>query len=110
MSAYTPGPWTVSDRGIWDISIVAGGTVCHVSNKGDWFPKDDRESISGRSQNRMLADARLIAAAPELLEALEIMVVGACAVGVPHVGERQVLQEAVNTARTAIAKATGVQP
>jgi len=43
----------------------------------------------------------------ELLEALEIMIIGACAVGVPHQGERKVLQDAVDHARAAIAKATG---
>lgn len=43
----------------------------------------------------------------ELLEALESMIIGACAVGVPHQGERKVLQDAVDHARAAIAKATG---
>ena len=69
MGNWTPGPWSVADNGIWDISVRAAGTVCHVNNKGDWFPKGD--SISGRSQNQMLADAHLIAAAPVLLEELQ---------------------------------------
>lgn len=73
MSAFngTPGPWGIVDRGIWDISIEADGTVAHVNNKGAWFPSNGGESISGRSHNTMLADARLIAAAPELLDALQ---------------------------------------
>lgn len=70
VSRFTPGPWKVVDRGMWDISVEAGGTVCHVNNKGEWFSSKGGESISGRSQNRMLADARLISAAPELLAEL----------------------------------------
>jgi hypothetical protein len=42
----------------------------------------------------------------DLLNALECLLIGACAVGVPHAGERAVLQEAVDIARAAIAKAT----
>jgi len=38
-----------------------------------------------------------------LREALECMVIGACAVAVPHNGERAVLQDAVNIARVALA-------
>ncbi|KNE28185.1 hypothetical protein AFM18_08460 [Achromobacter spanius] len=48
-------------------------------------------------------------AAPDLLEALEIMLIGACAVGVPHAGERKVLQDAVDHARATINKAKGEQ-
>ncbi len=66
---HTPGEWTVKDNGIWDITIEAGGTICHINNRGDWFPKNEGED--GRSHNQMLADARLIAAAPEMLECLK---------------------------------------
>ena len=38
-----------------------------------------------------------------LREALECMIIGACAVAVPHNGERAVLQDAVNIARAALA-------
>ena len=38
-----------------------------------------------------------------LVEALECMIIGACAVAVPHNGERAVLQDAVNIARAALA-------
>jgi hypothetical protein len=69
MSKHTPGPWAVVDNGIWDVSVVAEATICHINNKGEWFPKDGTQM--GRSQNKMLADARLIAAAPDLLEACQ---------------------------------------
>ena len=45
---------------------------------------------------------RLTAERDALLNALETMLIGACAVGVPHAGERQVLQEAVDSARAVI--------
>jgi len=38
-----------------------------------------------------------------LREALECLLVGACAVGVPHKAEKQVLQDAVDIARAALA-------
>ena len=40
-----------------------------------------------------------------LLAALKDLLVGACAVGVPHAGERAVLEETVRLARAAIAQA-----
>lgn len=59
--------WSVKDNGIWDISITDenGGTICHVNNKGDWFP-NGKGDVSGRSHNEMISDAKLIAAAPEM--------------------------------------------
>lgn len=39
----------------------------------------------------------------ELVDALECMIIGACAVAVPHNGERAALQDAVNIARAALA-------
>lgn len=45
---------------------------------------------------------RLRAERDALLNALETMLIGACAVGVPHAGERQVLQECVDAARDVI--------
>lgn len=102
MSGHTPGPWSVADNGIWDISVRAAGTVCHVNNKGDWFPKGD--SISGRSQNQMLADAHLIATAPVLLEALRNIVASLA----EHDDEGMIEHaEQMIAARAAIAAATG---
>jgi hypothetical protein len=73
MSKFTNGDWEVKQNGFWDISVISnGGTVCHVSNKGDWFPKG--EGTIGRSFNRMLADASLISAAPYLFDALQEIV------------------------------------
>ena len=43
----------------------------------------------------------------ELVEALEMMIIGSCACGIPHAGERAVLEKAVIHARTVLAKARG---
>jgi hypothetical protein len=112
LQVCTPAPWTVVDNGIWDISIKAGGTVCHINSKGDWFPSG-KDTLVGRSQNKMLRDAKLIALAPtiaaelikeralnaKLLEALK---------GVVKVADRATIE--FYAAHAAIAKAEGVQP
>jgi len=100
MSAYTPAPWTVVDNGFWDISIKAGGTVCHINSKGDWFPTS-KDTLAGRSQNKMLTDARLIAAAPELLEACKTTLIALEMLGMAGSVVFRKVEEA-------IAKATGI--
>ena len=49
----------------------------------------------------------LLAAARDMYEALECMIAGAAAVACPNAGERQTLQEAVNIAEAALARARG---
>ena len=54
MSKHTPGPWTIARfQGALDVIAVVGGQTI-----GKMFPPDDA------------ANARLIAAAPDMLEAL----------------------------------------
>lgn len=100
MSAkHTPGPWSAVEHGAWDFSVEAQGTVCRIDNKGKWFPsRRDPCATVGRSQNAMAADARLIAAAPELLEALAVVLLET---------EEALLEPTQRKARAAIAKATG---
>ena len=99
MSDFTQGPFSVSEtRHKYDI-VIRG-------------PKNEPIAlvlIAGFSKKEGAANARLIAAAPELLEALqrieeywnqdqnETAMADAC-------------WHAINTARAAIAKATGEQP
>jgi len=52
-------------------------------------------------------DATLLAAAPELLEAVERLLIGAAACAIPHPKEREVLQMAVDFAIQAKRKAKG---
>jgi len=66
MSAHTPGPWEIDPDtrpGMeWNNHIVDSTgnlTICFMSHSGGLSPDRDK------------ANARLIAAAPELLEALE---------------------------------------
>lgn len=70
MSAHTPGPWVVHQRPNEPIeyghhvTTADGLTVCSVTYQ---LP----ESVDGKVvEARRIANARLIAAAPELLEAL----------------------------------------
>jgi hypothetical protein len=59
------------------------------------------EHIRGAIESLQAELARAEAENAVLREALEVMIVGACAVAVPHAGERRVLQEAVDHARAA---------
>lgn len=96
---HTPGPWTVFEHSWSDTSIwTHDSTVATLSIK-DEATEDTQAGLEAR----MAANARLIAAAPDLLEAL-----------------REVLKEAIDdyyaekdpdgvldAAYAAIAKATG---
>lgn len=64
-SAHTPGPWltTQSAVGTWLIHLEDGSTLAEV---GDGPFEDDRRQLE--------ANARIIAAAPEMLEALKLAV------------------------------------
>ena len=94
---HTPAPWQVTKHEDCDASIITAG---HESIAFVYI--DDNEKPATEN-NR--ADARLIAAAPDLLEALRIVVDAcpACRSEAPHdctaVGHR--------LARAAIAKAEG---
>lgn len=74
---YTPGPWEVYD---WTESM--NKTNRHIGVKpcdGLDFPSDickinTRREASDRTDDQALADACLIAAAPDLLEALELYI------------------------------------
>lgn len=87
MSAHTPGPWIVKGTRIYDI---APGIDCiatmQTSNQTNWD-----------------ADARLISAAPDLLEALQLC----AAVCAGETMNKQGLINALEKARAAISKAKG---
>lgn len=84
---HTPGPWRVSyERGTTQIRTANNESIMCDETYYPWVPKND-------------ADWHLIAAAPDLLEALE---------GVVRVADRDTTE--FNAARAAIAKAKGEQP
>jgi hypothetical protein len=85
MSKHTPGPWTAEDE---------GASVHIAGHDGIWVAE-----VYGIDDN---ANARLIAAAPDLLQALTEVV------ETYDSGDNgRTLRWAVDTCRDAIAKATG---
>lgn len=91
MSKHTPGPWIVYEF-VDGYDIRAPEAECYVATASD--PEAVWGAI-GREE-----DARLIAAAPELLEALENLLK-------VHEGEGGTQHNAADMARAAIAKAKG---
>lgn len=93
MSKHTPGPWHVSEE--WDGTSIKAGQfhVTHTIQWCGWHPEEEDKAVTQ-------ANARLIAAAPELLEALVDLERTA---GLPAMMDDPVRVKA----RAAIAKATG---
>jgi hypothetical protein len=92
-SAHTPGPW--SNERIWDTPA----SRIHARVHG--VPVALAEAFTMRGAGEKEANARLIAAAPELLEACEL-VIGSMAVGADDFS-----QEVLRRVRAAVAKAGG---
>ena len=63
MSKHTPGPWEPTNSD--DLDDPPGNVVCTLGD--GWYVSSEHEPT--RDSNE--ADARLIAAAPEMLDALE---------------------------------------
>lgn len=97
MSGHTGGRWMVYDK-----SSPPSGTFVNVCNVDSVAVVSEQ---SGDELGTTVADARLIAAAPELLEALQGFV-SACDTA-PPVEIVQRISAAADKARAAIAKATG---
>lgn len=95
---HTPGPWRTKREGFSTIYVeapIGGGWVQEIAACG---PTND-----GSAQQE--ANARLIAAAPELMEALQgLVAVLDRQLHSPHAAERA---SPLGRARAAIAKATG---
>ena len=106
MSKHTPGPWFAV--GAWvEIQYDEIADIC-TTNPGDFG-----QAFLRRDYDESCANARLIAAAPDLLEALEGLI-DACGNLRPDLrtvqGMRDMmtnLLEATDAGRSTIAKATG---
>ena len=90
---FTPGPWKRHDRA--ELTIIGAG--CCVATCGGY---SDNQRDPDELHGEQLANARLIAAAPDLLEALERLMVECDLVSEDAV-------KAYANARAVIAKATG---
>ena len=111
---HTPGPW------LFRTAPTSAG-LCHIVSAADWkgafiYGDGIRKGVDDAlpKAQELAANARLIAAAPDLLEALQEMVAGdaeaiedAKRLGVPFPDE---MLAAYHKARAAIARATGEQP
>jgi hypothetical protein len=74
--SHTPGPWTLNvfdEHGGYDC-MYAGIRVGPASLDGHTYGQRSCQTIPADARERMEADARLIAAAPRLLEVLRTIV------------------------------------
>jgi hypothetical protein len=106
MSAqHTPGPWTVRSYPAYGYGITAEDSP---QARHSFAVVHFADTQRGRTTERAKADARLIAAAPELLEALAALMKGSEYSGDGRWGRIVMPSDAAMTAaRAAIAKATG---
>lgn len=105
-STHTSGPWTLIEKS-WQFEIPEIHIVFGCSHSTD--PDDDRDIKSSEQGQVELGNARLIAAAPELLEALESLLRGFDSLmpGLAHIAVQDyaLINEAPIRARAAIRKA-----
>jgi hypothetical protein len=73
-SGHTPGPWEIHDGGRFGSWGNSGPSVCAVTGKNLCQPLV--EFVGPDDLGQCAANARLIAAAPDLLEALNALVNG----------------------------------
>jgi hypothetical protein len=99
---HTPGPWAVrdhwADEGAFEVYPTRGGEP----KIGQWSALAEVPEYGPNDAPEAEANARLIAAAPDLLEALELMLENLDAMYVVSPAS-----SAHKKARAAIAKATG---
>lgn len=100
--SHTPGPWAVSD-GLVRLEDQIDQLLRDIGSDKEWVPVviHDEEGECGVTALCHPVNARLIAAAPELLEALEE--IKGLLEGFPYPD----VDGAIRSAHTAIAKATG---
>lgn len=103
MSAkHTPGPWRIEGY----TRLLGGGVTGHTISHGVNNYRDGPEGYVCTTNGTSEADARLIAAAPDLFDALQDIVADDDA-GVSLADQRSRWDERMSAARAALAKATG---
>lgn len=106
ISKHTSGPWRKSDCGHWSASHDGIGSICYQGIKdelGNVVALAVAHDLKPFGDLDTEANARLIAAAPELLEALQGMLASFCDIDCGEFDRKL----AVKDARAAIVKATG---
>jgi hypothetical protein len=103
MSSYTPGPWREYAPDIQDVGVDKNYRT--IAAGCEYLKVQSGFAITGFVSP---ADARLIAAAPDLLEALQSLLLE-CVVAKENSSYAtcQIAKIAIDDARQAIAKATG---
>lgn len=111
MSKFTPGPWEASQVDIYDEdprrwSVLAGGG----QNEATYFIATIENGLPGEIMATEEANARLIAAAPEMYAALEMFLDAQSdyETNAPDIAARK-HEAALELARAALAKADGNQ-
>jgi hypothetical protein len=98
MSAHCPGPWTIGKRSRGGYTSINADGWQSLAKVVTVMEGDNRPFSEG------VANAHLIAAAPDLLASLQVMLRDYAAVH--DIGDVE-MQPAIYQARAAIAKATG---
>lgn len=104
MSGHTPGPWRVGEA-IKDgrhggvLTCIHADDWQELATVATWMEGDDMPEPSGE------ANARLIAASPDLLEALRRLT--GAADDAAYSANIGMMDDAITAARAAIARATG---
>ena len=112
MIKHTPGPWSIftDEKHKHNAGIEADGFSIICIGYPDETPAMDDSGVCGRTTDETTANAHLISAAPDLLEALEKC---AAVIGAPQEGHWATddeVNDAYNSAVAAINKAKGAQP
>ena len=101
-TSHTPGPWRIKCG-----FPYRGGDINIVNRAGDYVCLVGGEQTTESEVARLDADAILIAAAPDLLEALQFLY---SHIAVQYTDEDLATLPQCIKARAAIAKATGAKP
>ena len=104
MIRHTPGPWNLADSDL-PVSQVAVASEKTFGRKHSTIARVVDPAFVGMSSTEGIANARLIAAAPDLLQAALAMTQGY--EGLNPDAFSPTVCHALKTARAAIAKATG---
>jgi hypothetical protein len=105
MNKHTPGPWTYSrsqQYGDWRFYVAQADGAPYTPHYSD-VATLIAETVSDERRSIQEANARLIAAAPDLLEALQKLI----STGLDERTHHEIMSDPAHYARVAIANATG---